>query len=242
MLSSVITYFYMIIGFVLVVVNKRKIIREEYVPLIIFGILPILGGILQTLFYGILLMWSSTAFSLIIVYLYLQQKMIHLDKLTGTWTRDSFDYYISKRLTQKNDEQFGIIYVDIDGLKSINDQYGHLEGDYAIKMVISIIKSKLSMSDIVVRLGGDEFVIVVNCQEVGPLDKIVEQMKNGFLAYNKTSEHDYIIDCSFGADIFSTKYENIEAFIRHVDELMYESKKYKKEYSLDDQDIQTKTR
>ncbi|MEL7657442.1 MAG: GGDEF domain-containing protein, partial [Bacillota bacterium] len=97
LLSVAIVYFYLIYSFALININKENIVREEYVPLLIFGILPIIGGLLQTLFYGILLMWSCAGFSMLIVYIFLQQRMIHIDDLTGAWTRATFENCISQR-------------------------------------------------------------------------------------------------------------------------------------------------
>lgn len=227
-ISAAITYFYMVLSLLIIIKNRRKIVKQEFVPLFIFGILPMAGGLIQTLFYGTLLMWSSTAFSLVIVYIYLQQRMVHLDSLTGTWTRGSFDYHISQRIKQKNFEKFGIIYVDIDGLKEINDRLGHAEGDYAIKTSIELIKSVMEKNDIIARIGGDEFVIVVDCDSNEMLDRKIEKMNFRFLQYNDNSDKSYRLGCSFGADIFDSRYNSIEQFLHHVDNLMYSNKNIKK--------------
>lgn len=227
LVSAAITYLYIFCGFILIVKNKRKIVKQEFAILFIFSILPIIGGIVQTLFYGALLMWSSVAFSLVIVYIFLQQRMVQLDDLTGTWNRSSFDYYITQRLKQKTNEKFGIIYVDIDGLKNINDRYGHVEGDFAIKTSITIIKSVIRKNDIIVRMGGDEFVIILDCESNQVLEKTIERITEFFAQYNKNSGKNYNLACSFGADIFDSNFSSIEQFLHHVDNLMYQNKKEK---------------
>ena len=227
-LSSLITYFYIILSFVLLLKQKKKIFKEEFLPLFVFGILPMIGGLLQTMFYGILLMWSCTAFSLVIVYNFLQQRMIHLDNVSGAWTRSSFDYYISKRVQLKEDEPFGLIFADIDGLKNINDKFGHLEGDFAIKTAIKLIKSVLRENDVIARFGGDEFVIVLNCDTKLTLEKTIERIKVSFVKYNENSDKGYALECSFGADIFDVNSRSLEQFLYHVDNLMYCSKNQKK--------------
>ena len=226
-INAAITYLYIIYGFILIVKNRRKIVKQEFVPLCIFSVLPIIGGLVQTLFYGTLLMWSGTAFSLVIVYIFLQQRMVHLDALTGVWNRGSFDYYISQRLKQKNNDKLGIIYFDIDGLKNINDSYGHVEGDLAIKTSIAIIKRVIRKNDIIVRMGGDEFVIILECESNVDLEKTINRINASFSQYNKDSGKSYKLGCSFGADIFNSDYSSIEQFLRHVDNLMYENKRDK---------------
>ncbi|MCM1565376.1 MAG: diguanylate cyclase [Dehalobacter sp.] len=224
-INAAITYFYIIIGFILIAKNRRKIVKQEFVPLCIFSVLPIIGGVVQTLFYGTLLMWSGTAFSLVIVYIFLQQRMVHLDALTGVWNRGSFDHYITQRLKQKDNDKFGIIYFDIDGLKNINDSYGHVEGDLAIKTSIEIIKKVIRKNDIIVRMGGDEFIIILDCESNADLEKTIDRIKTSFSQYNNSSGKRYKLGCSFGADIFNSDYSSMEQFLRHVDNLMYEDKR-----------------
>ena len=89
--------------------GRRRLIRQEFQPLVLFGILPLAGGIAQTLYYGPLLMWSSTAFSPVIAYAFLQQRMVHPDHLTGAWSRQPFGDFIARRLACRADGGFGII-------------------------------------------------------------------------------------------------------------------------------------
>lgn len=223
------TYFYIVYGIGLIVINNKKIVKQNLVPLFISGVLPIVGGVVQTIYYGPLLMWSSTAFSLVIVYVFLQERMVHLDDLTGVWNRGSFDYHISKRIMKKGFDKFGIVYLDIDGLKEINDSYGHLEGDYALKVSVSLIKDIIKETDVIARMGGDEFIIILNSESNEDLKQTIEKIEESFSNFNKNSAKKYKLECSFGADIFSSNtYSSIEQFLHHIDTLMYENKKQKK--------------
>lgn len=233
--SAAITYFYFIYGLILLISNRRKIVKHEFVPLLIFTIMPIIGGLFQTLFYGVLLMWSSAAFSLIILYFYLQQRIVQLDDLTGAWNRNSFEYYITKSLKQKSSINIGIIYADIDDLKQINDMYGHIEGDFAIKTAIEIIESSIRKNDIVVRMGGDEFIVVLECWSNEALENTIKRIEASLLLYNENSGKGYKIECSFGADIFNSNHSSIEQFLHHIDTLMYRNKKVKKSSRRNDE-------
>ena len=193
-----------------------------------FVILPSIGGLFQSLIYGILLMWSSCAFSLVLVYIFLQQRMIHLDSLTGAWTKGSLDFYMSRRSKQFSRESFGAILIDFDNLKEVNDKYGHIEGDCALKTFIEIIRNVLRKSDILVRIGGDEFIIIMDCDSNCILEKTIERINKSLAIYNDNSGKEYMLGCSSGSDVFSEKYNSIEQFLRHVDILMYDNKKLKK--------------
>ncbi|MBN2503899.1 MAG: diguanylate cyclase [Bacilli bacterium] len=222
--GAIITYIYMVLGIITIVVNRNKIIRHEFALFVFIALLPIIGGIFQSIFYGALLMWSMAAFALIVGYIFLQQRMVFLDNLTGCWNRDSFLYFLSLRLKRFATDPFGAIYFDIDGLKAINDKYGHLEGDKVLKIVSSIVKKELSMNDIIARMGGDEFVAIIDTDSKQVLEEVLDRIKNGFAEYNKNKTTEYSVNCSFGADIYNESHGSGKDFLNYVDTLMYRDK------------------
>lgn len=226
--SAAIIYFYLVCMLALIIKNKSKLGEHEFILLVVFCLLPIIGGVIQVIFYGTLLMWSSTAFALVVMFSYLQQRMVHLDYLTGVWSRGSFEFYIKKRLSDHDNDKLGIIYCDIDKLKEINDVYGHFEGDLAIKTATKIFKNSIRKTDIIVRMGGDEFIIVLESVTIGILESTLDRIHQAFENYNHISDKSYELSCSFGSDILNSNFETIEQFIHHVDILMYENKKLKK--------------
>ena len=226
-LMSGITLFYLAYSMILILIHRKKLLKEEFLPMIVTSIIPIAGGLLQTVFYEALLVWSSTAFCLVINFYFLQQRMIHLDKLTGAWTKDSLIHYISRSIKNNNMLKLGIVFLDLDGLKQINDQYGHLEGDCALKTSIELIKSTLRKTDIVSRFGGDEFIIVIHCDSKLELESTISRIKAIFGDYNEKSGKGYRLEFSFGADILNDNFNSLDQFLLHVDKLMYDNKKSK---------------
>jgi len=87
----------------------------------------------------------------------------YTDLLTGAHSRRYFDKQIKTliSLSKRDNLPFGVIYVDVDGLKLINDQKGHKEGDRYIKEVADFLKYSTREHDSVCRIGGDEFVILL---------------------------------------------------------------------------------
>ncbi len=84
------------------------------------------------------------------------------DPLTHVLNRNGFWQYVRRLLISSDpDKRIGIIFIDIDGLKQINDNYGHDAGDVTILGISETIFSSLRNRDIVTRVGGDEFIIVV---------------------------------------------------------------------------------
>ena len=228
LLSVAIIYSYFIYCFTLIWMQRKKVVKEEFIPLFNVGILPVIGGLLQAMFYGLLTMWSFTGFSLVLVYIFLQQRMVHIDDLTGAWTRGTFEYYLAHRAKQRKDDVFGLVLLDIDGLKKINDEYGHFEGDYVLKTFVQLIKSVLKKTDIIARTGGDEFLIILDCNSREKVEHTIEKIKSTLQMHNETSSKDYLLDCSIGAELYHSGFTDIDQLMRHVDKLMYENKRIKK--------------
>lgn len=226
-IPTVCTYLYLFLSLLNVIKKRNKVINGEFFPLLLFGIIPSLGGALQLLFYGLRLLWPTAAFSIIIVYIYVQQRMMQIDTLTGAWTRGSFEQYLEKRLTKDKENTLGIIYIDLDDFKQINDNYGHLEGDIALKNEVELIKNVLSVNDIIARVGGDEFIILTENASLAGIEDLVNKIEAKFNEYNQTSEKRYSLRNSFGFDVFNSKDYTISQFINYVDHLMYSNKQKK---------------
>lgn len=223
-LSIGITYIYFIVSIIHIIYYRHKLKLNELVLLIVFNIIPIVGALFQALFYGLLLAWSSAGFALVIVYIYLQERLVHLDIMTGAWTRRSFDYFMDKRLKQKSVEPFGGIFFDIDHLKVINDQFGHAEGDQAIIEIVSRIKGLIKSSEFIARLGGDEFIIITDDHNIERLKSLVQDIQLSLAVFNENSNKGYELSCSYGYGLYSQEFKSIDQFLRFIDHRMYETK------------------
>lgn len=224
-----ISYFYLLCGFILIYINRKKITRIEFLPLLFFGVFPALCGLIQILFYGILLMWSSIAFSLIILYLYLQQQMMNIDYLTGAWTRENFYNYLTSRIEQDKSKNFSIVFIDLDDFKNINDTFGHNEGDRALINIVRIIKNILKNEDSITRYGGDEFVLFLNVDSNQKIQEIITMISDALIKYNKRSNLPYVLSFSYGYELYNfDKPMTACEYINHVDKLMYQNKNNKK--------------
>jgi len=228
-LPATIAYFYLLLSFSFIYINRDKTNRVEFFPLLLFAVFPVAGGIIQTLHYGFLLIWSTIAFSLIFIYLYLQQQMIQIDPLTGAWTRDTFYSFLNNRIGQNNSKNFAIVFIDMDNFKKINDTYGHLEGDKALMIVVQIINNILRKGDFIARYGGDEFVLYLNAESREEIEALMSRISQALDIHNKTKSPPYELVFSYGYELynFDTRM-NIDEYIKYVDELMYKSKKDKK--------------
>lgn len=105
-----------------------------------------------------------SAFSLVNGFLFEKlHKRSFLDDLTGLYNRRGFLLYLDQHLAQAErlDIPLSVAVVDIDGFKSINDNYGHLYGDQVLRQVARLIKETCRTADVAARWGGDEFALAL---------------------------------------------------------------------------------
>lgn len=224
-----ISYFYLLGSFILVFRNSSRISKIEFLPMLLFGVLPTAGGFIQAVFYGFLLIWSTIAFSLIFIYLYLQQQMIHIDYLTGAWTREKFYNYLEDRISQRKPKSFSIVFIDLDNFKKINDAYGHAEGDRVLIDLVYLIKKNLKAEDFVTRYGGDEFVLFLNVSSRQEVEEVMSRISEALDSYNEHADAGYELEFSYGYELYNfDKPMTADEYIKHVDKLMYQKKNSKK--------------
>jgi len=163
-------------------------------------------------------------------FLYLNTKFIKLemsiDPLTGAFNRRSFETIIQKLLeiSQITDAPITLAMADLDYFKKINDTFGHLAGDEALKHFVNIIKRNLRKSDYVFRIGGEEFLILLPNTELKDAVEIVERIRKDL---EENSLHydgkEIKITASFGlAEVDKEKY--INEIIKKADEKLYKAK------------------
>ncbi|MDD3744908.1 MAG: EAL domain-containing protein [Anaerostipes sp.] len=119
---------------------------------------------------------------LLYVKLDLLNQQLETDELTGVYNRRHIHLHLDKYISQarKNRINLGVAMVDMDGLKEINDRYGHLTGDLIIKRTANILKNNFASSkgDFVARFGGDEFLVVCRGIEQEVFQKRMKEVRD----------------------------------------------------------------
>jgi diguanylate cyclase (GGDEF)-like protein len=154
------------------------------------------------------------------------------DELTKLLNRRGFLNHARQMLnvTKRLKRDGALFFADLDGLKSINDTYGHEEGDNAIKVVAEVLKKAFRESDVLARLGGDEFTIFTLNANSNMLDMFEKRISSYVDDYNEASNKPYKVSVSIGAVPFlHTDVTDIESLMNQADILLYQQKKKKKE-------------
>jgi len=158
------------------------------------------------------------------------------DALTGLYNRRGFFQFAFSRLNSlsRNSEAVPIVLImDLDGLKYINDTYGHKEGDNAIIAFANLLKETLRKDDIIGRHGGDEFVVFSSVRPDESGEQIVNRIKEKLAEYNSTKIHPYDISVSIGSVVLSdTTNECFETALHNADNVLYDEKTEKRNKGL----------
>lgn len=146
-----------------------------------------------------------------------KSKLYYKDKLTGLYNKNFFEEELS-RLDTKRQLPISLIMGDINGLKLINDAFGHSMGDGALKKVAEIMSSSFRDEDIVSRVGGDEFVVLLPKTSEETAQSIVERIKQKC----DTNPLDFIkISISFGVATKVEEDEDIQKVLKKAEDRMY---------------------
>lgn len=153
-----------------------------------------------------------------------------MDSLTDLYNRFGFTRYTmdSFKNCVKQQRPMMILFVDLDGLKRINDKYGHDKGDMAIKAVADALREACTGSEICARFGGDEYVVYAADYDEEKATSFCARFDEALTHYNESLGQPFMIGASFGYGIFiPEKGESIDKFIDKADKKMYIKKNAK---------------
>lgn len=154
-----------------------------------------------------------------------------IDVLSGFYNRRYLDdVVLTKHKNMPDMQNLGMLYIDIDRFKPINDTFGHTIGDLVIEETTRRIRCSLRSCDLLFRVGGDEFLVILRFQ--GPIEKKASILNNitNKLYYNIREpmlirEHTFTIELSMGAGLYPEHSDSLEKLILKSDKAMYYSKK-----------------
>jgi diguanylate cyclase (GGDEF)-like protein len=153
------------------------------------------------------------------------------DELTGLLNRRGFmnQSRLSLSLVRKHKKNGVLFFADLDGLKKINDSYGHEEGDFALRTIAVILQKAFRETDIIARLGGDEFTVFTINTSVNMIQRFQTRIDSLLEQHNDFSGKPYRLSISIGAVPFSANgIENIESLLNQADILLYKQKTERK--------------
>lgn len=205
---------------------KKLKYKDSYFFLMIYPFFPCIGLVFQSLFYGIAVIWTGSIISLLIIYSNLQNAQITTDALTGLNNRHRFQSYINYKLSSRHPNTIlYMLMIDIDWFKEINDKYGHLAGDEAIRTVAKLIVGSVRRSDFVARIGGDEFIVIGERDNAEAIQETVQAIEAEFASYNLAHRVPYSISISIGCSTLGIgESKTTDMLLAEADKMMYSQK------------------
>ncbi len=151
------------------------------------------------------------------------------DQLTGCYNRKGFVYFENQVITdaKRNNKAVFVCVLDLNGLKYINDTYGHKAGDEAIMAVSDTLKKSSPEGSKIIRTGGDEFLILaVIDKDADIVPKFSSDVKTGLQKYNEEHQNEFEVNASFGTVVVEdvTGTGALDKYIEIADQRMYEMK------------------
>jgi diguanylate cyclase (GGDEF)-like protein/PAS domain S-box-containing protein len=151
------------------------------------------------------------------------------DPLTGVLNRQGF-YLLAEhqmRMRVRNELQLAVLFADMNGLKEINDEFGHLEGDRAIASTARLLAGAVRQSDIIARFGGDEFVVLLTAERSkDAADIVLAHIDERFRVFNESGELAFPLAVSVGLALCDQeRFPSLDELVDEADKSMYVHKR-----------------
>ncbi len=206
--------------------QKRNIEAHYFRSLILFLAAPLFGWGLQFLIYGLPFSLLGITFGAMLLFMNIQNRNIDRDYLTDVFNRKALDMHIRRKISLSSKHRtFSAILLDIDDFKSINDHFGHTEGDVALIDAVRLLREALTSSDFIARYGGDEFCIILDSDDPQVVESTIDRIGECLRVFNERKGKPYTLNFSMGYSIYEPADGNgFESFLREIDLKMYKNK------------------
>ncbi|AXF58919.1 cyclic di-GMP phosphodiesterase [Leclercia sp. W6] len=150
--------------------------------------------------------------------------LANTDTITGLPNRNAILDLISEAIETRGDGQVGVVYLDLDNFKKVNDAYGHMFGDQLLQAVALAILSCLEDGQVLARLGGDEFIVLATGTSQGALEAMASRILTRLRQPFRIGLIEVYTGCSLGISLAPQHGTDRESVIRNADTAMYTAK------------------
>jgi diguanylate cyclase (GGDEF)-like protein len=220
------SYGYFLAALSIVVVRWNHLRYAERKALLVFGILPFVGGLIQTFYYGTAVVWNMVTLALLIIYVDILSGNLDTDALTGLANRRKLAPVLKSYRKEYPEKFLGGIMIDVNAFKAINDTYGHKIGDEVLLEVADTLNRSVYRTDHVFRLGGDEFLILTVLSKSDQLSSVMEKIAENLTYANQRLSVEFTVSLSCGINVWPLrKLPTMIDLVSDLDAKMYEEKR-----------------
>ena len=219
--------FTLLFAYIISILKHRKFIEGRVYQVILFlSVLPLSGALIQVMFFGVTLLWPMIALVAISAFILIERVEMNRDVLTNLGNRGQLEERIRFKLKKR--QPFSLLMIDIDRFKSINDIYGHDEGDNSLKALADILERSIRINDSAFRFAGDEFMIIIETPDYEEAKKVVDSINETLYSYNLSKQKPYKIEVSWGMVYYDGEKDlDMLELYKMADVELYKEKKLK---------------
>ena len=209
--------------------HQNLAFRSKYLTTTMYGFVILIFGILQCLGLQIPLFCFGCTIMMFYLYLNALDDLISLDPLTGLNNRGQLNRYVLQELqhADPNKKEHSVVMIDLNDFKSINDIYGHIEGDKALIRAATLIKTTCGndpLRPFIARYGGDEFILICKTDNEDNVIRLIKDIMRAFKEDNENTDKMYLLSASFGFASFKGTYQSFQRALERADKRLYLNK------------------
>lgn len=207
--------------------KKNLAKRRLLVSLALFPVAPAGAGILQFIYPQLPVACAALSFATLILYQNWLDDMISIDPLTHLNNRKQLHFSYEQWQRRDSAAPLYLLLIDANKFKSINDTYGHIQGDAALERIADALRSacgELRYRANLARYGGDEFVVLVRADSEQEIAQLRERIDRVLAELNKAADAPYELSVSIGVAA-AEKGKSLKTLIAQADTVLYEEKK-----------------
>lgn len=204
-------------------------VRSAYIVSGIYPIILSIFGVMQTLWLEAPMFCFGCSIMMLYVYITSLNDQVSIDELTKLNNRTQLKKYVASEAQKQSSDKYDryVLMVDLNKFKQINDQYGHVEGDCALKRTADALKLSCSenpMRTFIARYGGDEFIIIAKTDKEENIKALCQSIRDNLKHLNKKAGAEYELTASIGYSPYSGDIASFQAALAKADDYLYKEK------------------
>ena len=209
--------------------KENYAVRRQYLVCAAYPLVLVFFGIMQTLFFKGLLFCFGVTINMVYIYIISLNDQVSIDELTHLNNRTQLKKYLAAEHGRGSERtEHYVLMIDLNKFKQINDQFGHVEGDMALRRTADALKiacSFLSVRSFIARYGGDEFSMIIKTDDQEAIKALCANIKNTLVRLNKEANPGYDLTASIGYASYIGDLKSFQGALAKADEALYEDKK-----------------
>lgn len=153
------------------------------------------------------------------------ENIVKIDPLTKLWNRSYLNELRFDSSKYETNDLFFVLFIDLNGFKEINDEYGHKIGDEVLRITARRLRNSCHETDMIFRMGGDEFVIIAHMKDRNSIEKVIKRIRDNFSEPFAIGDIKLDLSLAIGYHQFIPNTDDLETIIAMSDKKMYEDKR-----------------